>query len=306
MKYILTFLIIFIIGVCAMCDNMFDIPQRDKKEVKTVAHRGNSKFCPENTLTAYKSAVKLGADIVETDVHITKDGIPVFSHDGSIDRCSNGKGLIAEKTLDELKGYNFGCTTNPAFGDRYKNEPILTVEDGIKFFKEANVGYFLEIKTPAVIVPTAEIIKKLKPNKTKTMFLVWNNNDSRAIKKVLKGYNIYHLDPINDFITAEDKEAYFKELKDAGITGFSINHSVLFGGAAYNLTKEDRDVFLVLAAKYKMPVGVWTIDTTSEMNYAINYQVKGVINKKTYIGKIDLITTNDPAKCILLTGKNLK
>ncbi len=306
MRFFLTLFLIFLIGAGAMCDNIFDMPQRNRKEIKTVAHRGNAKYCPENTLTSYKSAVKLGADIVETDVHITKDGIPVFSHDGSIDRCSNGKGNIADKTLDELKGYNFGCTTNPAFGDRYKDEPILTVEDGIKFFKEANVGFFLEVKTPAIIVPTAEIIKRLKPDKKKTMFLVWNNNDSKAIKEVLKGYNVYHLDPIDDYMKAEDKEEYFKQLKEDGITGFSINYSVLFGGAVFNLSKEDRDVFLVLAAKYKMPVGIWTVDSTSQMNYAMNYQVKGVINNKTYIGKVDLITTNDPAKCILLTGKSLK
>ena len=277
----------------------FYIPKRNKKEILVIGHRGNAKFSPENTKKSYETAINLGADIIETDVRITKDGVLVFQHDDTIDRNTNGKGPIAEKTFDELRGYDFGYSD--LFGEKFKGERIFTVEEGIKLFKERKVAYLLEIKTPAVIEPLSKLIAKLKPAKKYNKFLVWSTNDSQTIIKYMKGYDIYHLAPIDGFINTQDKDAYFKDLKSKGITGFSINMGALFG-----MDKKDTDLFLILAAKYKMPVGVWTVDSTAEINRAMEYQVKGIIKNKTYIGKIDFVTTNDPAKAILLSGKNLK
>ena len=71
------------------------------------AHRGASGYAPENTLEAFQLATEMGAHGVELDVHLTLDDELVVAHDETIDRCSNGTGLIREKTLRELKGYRF-------------------------------------------------------------------------------------------------------------------------------------------------------------------------------------------------------
>ena len=68
-----------------------------------MAHRGNQVLCPENTLAAFSQAISDGADIIETDLHLTKDGEFVCIHDPTVDRTTNGTGLVAEKTLDEIK-----------------------------------------------------------------------------------------------------------------------------------------------------------------------------------------------------------
>ena len=287
-------IILIVSAVSLFAENtVLSMPERNKKEILITGHRGNAKFSPENTLTSYRKAIELGADIIETDVRLTKDGVPVFCHDGNIDRTSNGTGNICDKTLAELKGYDFGYRA--VFRDKFKGEPILTLEDGLKFFKEKNVKFLLEIKENQVIEPISKLVKKINTKKKNTKFLVWSIGDSKDICKYLKGYDIYHLAPLDAYLAAENKDGYFRELKDAGITGFSVNYHQLFG-----MDKKDTDLFLILAAKYKMPVGVWTIDSTGEINNAMNYMVKGTVGKKSYLGKIDIITTNDPLKAILL------
>ena len=69
------------------------LPGRRKPYV--MAHRGNRVACPENTLAAFRRALADGADILETDLHVAADGQFVCIHDGTLDRTTNGRGLVA-------------------------------------------------------------------------------------------------------------------------------------------------------------------------------------------------------------------
>ena len=77
---------------------------------RVVAHRGDSINYPENTLPAFLSAVKMNIDIVETDVHLTKDGVLVIWHDPTLERNTNGSGTLESHTLAELKQLDAGYT----------------------------------------------------------------------------------------------------------------------------------------------------------------------------------------------------
>lgn len=76
-----------------------------------IAHRGGSKRWPENTLHAFESAYALGYRWIETDIHLTRDEQIVIFHDARLERTTNGRGPVGERTLDELReldaGYNF-------------------------------------------------------------------------------------------------------------------------------------------------------------------------------------------------------
>ncbi len=98
------------------------IPGRQKPYV--MAHRGNRQLCPENTLAAFRQAIVDGADILETDLHLSADGVFMCIHDDTIDRTTNAKGHVAEKTLEELKSISAGYG-NPAFID----ETIPTLQE---------------------------------------------------------------------------------------------------------------------------------------------------------------------------------
>jgi glycerophosphoryl diester phosphodiesterase len=71
-----------------------------------MAHRGNSVAAPENTLAAFRRAIDDGADIIETDLHLTRDGVFVCIHDATLDRTTDGSGPVAELTLAEIKRYS--------------------------------------------------------------------------------------------------------------------------------------------------------------------------------------------------------
>ena len=68
---------------------------------RIVAHRGDSAFFPENTIPAFQSAAELGVDVIETDVHLTKDGKIVIWHDPTLERNTDGKGRIEDHTYSE-------------------------------------------------------------------------------------------------------------------------------------------------------------------------------------------------------------
>lgn len=70
-----------------------------------MSHRCDWKNYPENSIPAMQSSINMGVDIIETDVHRTSDGVIVMSHDGTIDRMTNGKGKISEMTYKEIQQY---------------------------------------------------------------------------------------------------------------------------------------------------------------------------------------------------------
>ncbi len=78
--------------------------------VQIWAHRGNSIVYPENTLESFASALSLGVDGIELDVHFTSDRQIVVAHDETIERVSNGTGRIVDHTLSELRAFNFNKT----------------------------------------------------------------------------------------------------------------------------------------------------------------------------------------------------
>lgn len=96
-----------------------------------VAHRGCHVEAPENSLVAFERCMKLGIDIVETDVQLTKDGVLVLIHDATVDRTTNGTGRVADMTLAELKALRLRTGTGgpkaPLTG-----EQIPTFEEGME------------------------------------------------------------------------------------------------------------------------------------------------------------------------------
>lgn len=73
--------------------------------VIVISHRGDWRNYPENSIPAIESVIRMGVDIVEIDLKMTKDSVLVLSHDKTIDRMLNGKGLVSDFTLDSLKTF---------------------------------------------------------------------------------------------------------------------------------------------------------------------------------------------------------
>ena len=78
-------------------------PERAKRITSIVAHRGGAGLGLENTLSCIEKGIAAGADMIEIDVHLTKDGKLIICHDETVDRTTNGNGKIREMTFDELR-----------------------------------------------------------------------------------------------------------------------------------------------------------------------------------------------------------
>ena len=95
---------------------------------RVCAHRGMPKAAPENSMPSFGAAIALGADEIEFDLWITKDGEWISIHDPVLDRVSDGTGYVWEYTLDELKKFDFGIK----FSEEYKGLRIVTLGEILK------------------------------------------------------------------------------------------------------------------------------------------------------------------------------
>jgi glycerophosphoryl diester phosphodiesterase len=114
---------------------------KGKEKTLSIAHRGGSVCRPENTMAAFKNAIKMGVDYIELDVHMSKDGYPVVIHDASLERTTNGTGKVEDKTLEELKKLNAGSW----FSDEFIGEKLPTLEEVMDLAKN-KTGIVIEIK----------------------------------------------------------------------------------------------------------------------------------------------------------------
>jgi glycerophosphoryl diester phosphodiesterase len=113
-----------------------------------IAHQGGDGIWPGNTMYAFEKAVGIGADVLEMDAHITKDGHIVLMHDEEVDRTTDGSGLIEDLTLDELKrldaAFRWSNDDGKTFPYRGQGIQVPTLED--LFQKFPQMRYVIEIK----------------------------------------------------------------------------------------------------------------------------------------------------------------
>ncbi len=119
--------------------------KKDYKRVTVIAHRGFSGVAPENTLISFQKAIDVGADMIEFDVSLSKDGIPVVIHDKTINRTTNSKGKVEDFTLDQLKAFDAGSWYKEQFSD----QKIPTLEEVIQLSK-GKIMLNIEIKKYSV------------------------------------------------------------------------------------------------------------------------------------------------------------
>jgi glycerophosphoryl diester phosphodiesterase len=147
--------------VLAMASSHAQTPRKTN-----VAHRGASAYAPEHTLTAYRLALEQGADFVEQDLAVTKDGVLICLHDPTLDRTTNVEELFPDRsstvtwegktvtswlandfTLAEIKRLDAGSW----FGRKFAGERVPTFDEAVALVK-GKAGMFPELKTPDVYV----------------------------------------------------------------------------------------------------------------------------------------------------------
>jgi glycerophosphoryl diester phosphodiesterase len=122
---------------------------------RVIGHRGAAKHAPENTLASFRKAAQLGTRWVEFDVRLTADGRCVLMHDDTLDRTTDGQGLVSAMELAEIAAFDAGGW----FAPEYLGEAVPTLEEAIDLLGELNLGANVEIKAEAGLeVETARAV----------------------------------------------------------------------------------------------------------------------------------------------------
>jgi glycerophosphoryl diester phosphodiesterase len=152
---IITFICFLIVVSVFMCYQMNEHKHTkaitQSNHIKNIAHRGASVYAPEHTIAAYKLGQQLKGDYLEIDLQMTKDGHLIAMHDETLNRTTNGKGLVKEHTLEEIKQLNAGSYFNEKYPNLAKTAfeiaKVPTLEEIIETFGH-NANYYIETKSP--------------------------------------------------------------------------------------------------------------------------------------------------------------
>ena len=120
-----------------------------------IAHRGASGTFAENTVRAFGAAIDAGADMCELDVQLSRDGAVVVIHDDTVERTTDGKGEVAELTLDELKRLDAGATFK---GGPFKGARIPTLDE-VFAVTSGKCGLNIELKAGGLEHQVAQIMQ---------------------------------------------------------------------------------------------------------------------------------------------------
>jgi glycerophosphoryl diester phosphodiesterase len=122
-------------------------------EVINIGHRGAAAYYPENTLPSIQAAFRMGADMVELDVTLSTDRIPVVIHDDTLDRTTNGSGKVSELTVTQLKQLDAGSWMDSTF----TKTQIPTLREALSWCKD-RIPVNVEIKPTALLLDLPETV----------------------------------------------------------------------------------------------------------------------------------------------------
>jgi glycerophosphoryl diester phosphodiesterase len=128
---------------------MFTVKQKGRDKLPwVIGHRGAMGHAPENTMTSFEQALSLGADMLEFDVRLTKDGVPVIVHDANLDRTSNRPLNVFDLAGEDILRLDAGSWFDLRFaGERIpKLSTLLTWAQKKKSAAKAKLAYFVELK----------------------------------------------------------------------------------------------------------------------------------------------------------------
>ncbi len=241
----------------------------------TIAHRGGAALAPENTLLAFESALKFGADVLEVDVRATADGVLVAFYDETVDRTTGATGKVAEMTLAQVQaldaGYAYSPDNGATFPYRGQGINVPTVREIGEKFPQARLSLKIRQVTPPIEAPLIALIQEMKAQNR----ILVTSVDEETMKR------FRHLDPAIATGAADDEVRDFYFWQRWGISYF-------YRPVASVLDVPDRwgDVQLITAGFVNaahaqgMKIYVRSINTPERMRELLNLKVDGIVTDR--------------------------
>ena len=228
--------------------------------MKIIAHRGFSGIYPENTMLAFRKAIEIGADGIELDVHLSKDGQVMIIHDEALKRTTGLDGVISDYTRAELEKISAGKTKNDEFGFT----PIPSLEEYLAFMAEHRDKITnIELKTAPVYYPEIE---------EKTLELVRKFDLEKNI--IYSSFNWLSIERMQRLGTISETGLLFSGMKLYNqahiIKSLGINY---FHPDFNDLTDEIVKSYL----DNKIGLNVWTVNEIEDMKVCLSWNIDGLI-----------------------------
>lgn len=229
-------------------------------QVEIVGHRGASFAAPENTLASVKKAVELGADAVEIDIHLSRDGQIVVIHDDNTKRTTNQNFRISETDYAVLSRLDAGSYKS----EKYAGEKIPLLKDILDYLPE-HVNIYIEIKSPINILPTLQKIVCDHHKKKQFRIIAFDLETITEAKKLLPDIPCYYL---KSSLVATDYDKFVEELKMRGLDGADLH----FESISANLVEKLNYNGLICLA--------WTVNSVEKVKELIEIGVLGITTDK--------------------------
>jgi glycerophosphoryl diester phosphodiesterase len=239
---------------------------------RVFGHRGAAGLAPENTVPSFALGLTLGADILELDVHASRDGVVVVFHDATLDRTTNGNGPLRERSLYELQqldaGYHF-TRDGRDFPYRGHGLRIPTLEAVLKDFPLAHCNIEIKQADPPIVTDVLRIIRRLDAQHR--VLLAAEHDPVMQQIRPLAG------DIATSFSAAEVAD-FIGRMQTGSLASYQPS------GRALQIPPRFNDIVLVteesVAAAHGcgLEVHVWTINDPDEMQQLLELGVDGVIS----------------------------
>jgi len=240
-----------------------------------IGHRGASAVAPENTMAAFRKAIAVGADGIEFDVRLTRDGVPVVIHDSTLRRTGGLPQRIADLTWSEVAKVDVGSW----FSGSFANETVPSLAELFTLFESNNATLYLEMKcdSSAEYAPLAEACceliaqRGLKQRVVVECFQLPALRIVREIDPEIKTVALFEPSISNPSVLSD--QSIINKATDVGAVALALHHRL----ARHTLIKKAKGA--------GMHVAVWTVDDP-------------VWIERARMLNIDALITNDPAKLI--------
>ena len=238
-----------------------------------IGHRGCAAEVPENTLASFRAGLEAGAGILESDVHLTRDGIPVLIHDDDVGRVSDGSGRVAAHTLAELKrldaGYRFRREGVHGHLHRGRGLRIPTLQEAFEAFPDARFN--LELKeVPGIVERSVELVAA-SAREARTLLTA---ADDALMTKLHRRLDADGVSAARG-ASAGDVVAFVRAALEGAPPpprAMALQVPAEFGGRPL-VTPE----FVEHAHAHEIQVHVWTIDEREEMRRLLDLGVDGLV-----------------------------
>jgi len=236
-----------------------------------VAHRGASFDAPENTMSAFNLAWKLGSDGVEGDFYVTKDEQIVCIHDKDTKRTGGKNLVVANSTLEQLRELEYGKWKAEAFA----GEPLPTFADVLKSIP-ADKKFIIELKTGPEIVPYLQAeLEKYDADEQRLLIIAFNADTVAECKRSLPNIKVHWLTGYKqDKATGQwspTLETVQKTLKSSGADGL---------GTQGNREVVTEEFIAQLKAGGLKEFHVWTVDEPSDAKYFQKLGAMGITTNR--------------------------